>query len=343
MNTRDLIKNIKKDKSLPNYIKQDLVKLLKSDLYTDTLTIVSTLDSSPRSRACVMRFNQLDPNKIRTKQQLLDFKNELTNVRDECLKCTINPYFFISTSSNRNVRTIGDIIIPNSNKALSINSIVINSKYNYLDKPRMIKDYLIAWNRDARKYLENKVELDHEYLAKSHHTKCGSFLVKLGAFISFFVLVFAILVTIAGYKSYAANAESGAEYTFIIYAAIAIVCSGLVLFANALINSFHKRKLRKYDKQMKELDRLYDRYADHTFDIEEATMKRVYTKKLCNYPLSKINVISPVVRKFNIEKYVYSQKYIANRKYWFLKILAFLGFVASIVFVVLMCSLISIF
>jgi len=333
MNTRDLIKNIKKDKSLPKYIREDLIKILKSDLYTDTLTIVSTLDGSPRSRACVMRFNQLDPTKIRTKQQLLDFRTELTNVKNECLKCTINPYFFIKTKTNKHVKTIGDIIIPNSNNAISINSIIANSKYNYLDKPRMIKDYLITWNRDARKYLENKVKLQHEYLAKSHRTKYSSFVMKLGAFLSFLLLVFAVLVTVAGYKT----------FNITIYSIVAISCSGLVFLTNALVNSYHSRKLRKYDRQMRELDRLYDRYADHTFDVEELTMRRVYTRKLCKMPLHKINIISPTVQKFDIERYVYSQKYFANRKYGFLKFLSFVGFIASIVCIVIMCNTIGMF
>lgn len=334
MNTKDLIKNIKRDKSLPKYIRTDLIKILKSNLYTDTLTIVSTLDSSPRSRACVMRFNQLDPNKIRTKQQLLDFKNELTNVKNESLKCTINPYFYIKTKTNSHVKTIGDIIIPNSNNPISINTIVANSKYNYLDKPRMIKDYLITWNRDARKYLENKVELHHEYLAKSHHTRYSSFFMKLGSLLSFLLLIFAVLLVIAGFKTYP---------DMILYSVIAVGCSALVLFVNAVVNSFHTRRLKRYDRQMKELDRLYERYADHTFDIEAATMKRVYTRKLCNFPLSKINIIGPTVQKFDIEKYVFSQKAIANKKFGFLKLLSFLGFVATVVCVVLMCNIIGIF
>lgn len=334
MNTKDLIKNIKRDKSLPKYIRTDLIKILKSDLYTDTLTIVSTLDGSPKSRACVIRFNQLDPTKIRNKQQLLDFRTELTNVKNECLKCTINPYFYIKTKTNRNVKTIGDIMIPNSNNPISINSIISNSKYNYLDKPRMIKDYLITWNRDARKYLENKVQLHHEYLAKSHRTKYSSFFMKLGSFLSFFVLIFAIIATVAGYKTYP---------DMTIYSVVAIGCSALVLFVNAIVNSFHTRRLKKYDKQMKQLDRLFERYADHTFDIEAATMQRVYAKRLCKYPLHKINIVSPSIKKFDIEKYVYSQKSIANRKFGFLKILAFLGFIASIVCVILMSNIIGIF
>ena len=334
MNTKDLIKNIKKDKSLPKYIRTDLIKILKSELYTDTLTIVSTLDNSPRSRSCVMRFNQLDPHKVRTKQQLLDFRNELTNIKNECVKCTINPYFYIKTKTNRNVKTIGDIMIPNSNNPISINSIISNSKYNYLDKPRMIKDYLITWNRDARKYLENKVELHHEYLAKSHHTKYSSFLMKLGSFLSFFILLFAILATVAGYKTYP-------DVT--LYSIITIVCSTLVLFVNALVNSFHTRRLKRYDRQMRKLDRLNERFADHTFDIEDVTMKRVYARKLCKYPLDRINIVSPSIKKFDIEKYVYSQKAIANRKFGFLKILAFLGFVASIVCAILMSNIIGIF
>ena len=43
MNAKILVKTIKKNKKLPKYIKNDLVKILKSDLYTDTLTIISTL------------------------------------------------------------------------------------------------------------------------------------------------------------------------------------------------------------------------------------------------------------------------------------------------------------
>lgn len=329
-----LIKSIKKDKTLPKYIKNDLVKIIKSDLYTDTLTIVSTLDKSPRSIACVQRFNLLDPTKVRTKQQVLDFKNELTNIKNECLKCTINPYFFISTKSNRNVRTLGDIMIPNSKNALSINKIVINSKYDYLDKPRMIKDYLITWNRDAKKYLENKIEEDHEYLAKSHHTKYSSFFLKFGAFAS----VIATIALLIRYFSIQVSDEKTA-LTIALLATIAVVGCALVVITNGVVNSFHSRKLRKYDKQMRQLDRINDRYADHTFDVEEITMKRVYAKKLCDYSLEKMNVISPVVKKFDIDKYVYSQKHIANRKYGLLKVLAFLGFVACIVCAVIMFSL----
>ena len=137
---KQLIKSIKRDRSLPSYLRYDLATLLKSRLYNDTCTIISTLDKSPRSMACVYRFKKLDPFQVRTKQGFIDFKNELTNIRDEALRCTINPYFFIPTRTNNFVRTIGDINIPNSREVLSINDIVKSHKYDYLDKPKIAKN-----------------------------------------------------------------------------------------------------------------------------------------------------------------------------------------------------------
>lgn len=329
MNTKNLIRTIKNNKNLPKYIRDDLVKILKSNLYTDTVTIISTLDSSPKSRACVMRFNQLDPHSVRTKQQVIDFKNELTAIKNECLKCTINPYFFTSTRSNGHVRTLGDIYIPNSNVPVTINTIVTDSKYNYLDKPRMIKDYLIAWNRDAKKYLEDKVTVTKEYLAKSHKTRFTSRILKLGSFVSFIFIILAILLAVAGYYN---------KPILAVYAFGAILGSASVIFTSAVINSFHSRRLRYYDKQMRVLDALNDRYTDHTFDVEHDTMKKVYAKKLCNISLSKINVISPVVKHCDIEKYVYSHKYILNRKYWWLKTISFFGFVGAVVCILMLLS-----
>ena len=176
-----MIKSIKNNKDLPNYLKNDIIDILKSSLYSDTHTIISTLDKSPRSVRCVQWWNSLDPTKIRTKQHLNEYVNQLTAIRKECLKCTVNPYFYIPTAANPRLQTIGDIVLPNSNNGVTINALVLNSKYDYLDRGKMIKDFLLIWNRDAKKYLEDKVDEDREYLAKAHKNKASSWLLSFAS------------------------------------------------------------------------------------------------------------------------------------------------------------------
>ena len=327
---RTLIKSIKKDRTLPKYIKKDLVTILKSRLYNDTYTIITMLDKSPRSMACIFRFKKLDPYRVRTKQALLDFKNELISVRNEALRCTINPYLYVRTKTTSHVRTLGDIVIPNSRQTLTINEIVKNHKYDYLDKPKMIKDYLITWNRDAKKILDDKVKNDHEYWNKTHSTKCSSKLLKLGTLLSGIAALYALI------RSFKLDMSNIQNVAFVL---IALVGFALVAITSSLVNSHHSRQLKKYDKQMRKLDRLYERYEDHTFDVEASTVRRVYARRMCNYPLSRINKITPIMEKYTIENYVYAEKYSAKRKYFLMRFLAFVGFVASIACAVIIFTL----
>ncbi len=329
MNSKVLIKNIKSDKTLPSYIKADLISIVKSYLYEDTYTIIKSLDSSPRSRLCVHRFSQLNPAGVRTKQQVIDFKKELTSIKNEALKCTINPYFYRPTGLNSDVRTLGDIIVPNSKVPLSINSLVLAPQYNHLNKPKMIKDFLMTWNNDAKKYLEDKVKENHEYLAKSHYNKFTSPLLKVGTLLGFIACILSIIQLLCVRVS-----EQSALYSLIVFVGFAVLS-----ITNAVVNSFHSRKLRKYDQQMRRLDYFFDRYADYTFDIEDYAMRKIQSKKICDLPLSNITIMNRSMDKFDIDRYVFSEKYIANRRYWLLKALAFLGFVACIVCTILLFTL----
>ena len=327
---KELIRSIKKDKTLPNYIKKDLTTILKSRLYNDTCTIINTLDKSPRSMACIYRFKQLDATKVRTKQAVIDFRTELTAVRDEALRCTINPYFFVRTQTNSYVRTLGDIIIPNSRAVLTINDIVTSHKYDYLDKPKMIKDYLITWNRDARKILDDKVQNDREYWNKTHKVNYKSRALQLGTLLSGIAALYAI---IRSFKMDMSNIQN------VIFVIVAVLGFALVAITSSLVNSYHSRQLKKYDKQMRELDRLYERYTDHTFDVEADTMKRVYARKMCNYRLDRINKLTPMMKRFSIDSYVFAEKYHAKRRYIIMRLLAFIGFVASIACAIIIFTL----
>ena len=190
----------------------------------------------------------------------------------------------------------------------------------------MVKDYLIKWNREAKDYIEERIKENREYLSKSHRVNCHSKLLSIGALIS------AIAAIIAGYKFFTTTiTEQNALYYLLVF-----VGFGLVSITNSVVNSFHSRKLRSYDAQMEKLDDLYHKYVDHTFDIEAYALRKVEKKHLCTLPLKKINIISTSVDRFDILDYALSEKYTSNRKYWFLKLLAFVGFVASLVSLILL-------
>ena len=316
-----MIKSIKNNKELPRFLKNDIIDILKSSLYSDTHTIISTLDKSPRSVRCVQWWNSLDPTKIRTKQHLNEYIRQLTEIKKECLKCTVNPYFYIPTAANSRLQTIGDIVLPNSNDGVTINSLVLNSKYDYLDRGKMIKDFLLIWNRDAKKYLEEKVEEDREYLAKAHRKRITSWLLSFGTFIATVLAVFIFA------KMFSLDMQSKKN----IIIALGALCGwGIMVFANAVINSFHKRRLRAYDKKMRQLDRVFDAYSDHTYNIEEKTLKAVYARKMCNVKLDRVNILGPIIKRFDINNYIYTEREIIGKKFGFLKYLAFAGFVAVV-------------
>ena len=46
MENKVMIRSIKNNKSLPKFLKNDIVDVLKSSLYVDTHTLISTLDKS---------------------------------------------------------------------------------------------------------------------------------------------------------------------------------------------------------------------------------------------------------------------------------------------------------
>ena len=314
-----MIKSIKNNRDLPNYLKNDIIDILKSDLYSDTHTLISTLDKSPRSVRCVQWWNSLDPTKIRTKHHLNEYVNQLNAIKRESLKCTVNPYFYIPTAANPRLQTLGDIVLPNSNDGVTINALVLNSKYDYLDRGKMIKDFLLIWNRDAKKYLEDKVDEDREYLSKAHRRKGSSWLLSLASVIS------TVLAVCIFARMFSLDLQSKKN---VLIALVALFGWAIVLFANAVINSFHKRRLRAYDKKMKQLDKVFDAYADHTYNIEEKTLKAVYARKMCNIKLEKVNIVGPLIKKFDINNYVYAEREIIGKKFGFLKYLAFAGFVA---------------
>ena len=321
MENKVMIRSIKNNSNLPRFLKNDIIDVLKSSLYVDTHTIISTLDKSPRSVRCVQWWNSLDPTKIRTKQQLNEYVAQLTAIRRECLKCTVNPYFYIPTAANPNLQTIGDIVLPNSNNGVTINALVLNSKYDYLDRGKMIKDFLLIWNRDAKKYLEEKVDEDREYLAKAHKARGSNWVLAIATFV---VTVLAILIFA---KMFSLNMNSPKT---IFLGLVALFGWAMVVFTNAVVGSFHKRRLRAYDKKMKQLDRVFDAYSDHTYSIEEKTMKSVYARKMCNVRLEKVNIIGPLIKKFDINNYVYAHREIEGKKYGLIKYLAFAGFVAVV-------------
>ena len=321
MENKVMIKSIKNNKDLPKFLKNDIIDILKSSLYSDTHTIISTLDKSPRSVRCVQWWNSLDPTKIRTKHHLNEYVKQLTEIRKESLKCTVNPYFYIPTAANSKLQTIGDIVLPNSNNGVTINALVLNSKYDYLDRGKMIKDFLLIWNRDAKKYLEDKVDEDREYLEKAHKRKASSWLLSLVTVVS------TVLAVCIFAKMFSLDMQSKKN---IFVALVALMGWSIVFFANAVINSFHKRRLRAYDKKMKQLDRVFDAYSDHTYNIEEKTLKAVYARKMCNVKLDRVNIIGPIIKRFDINNYVYTEREIIGKKFGFLKYLAFAGFVAVV-------------
>ena len=57
MENKVMIKSIKNNKNLPKFLKNDIIDVLKSSLYVDTHTLISTLDKSPRSVQCVQWWN----------------------------------------------------------------------------------------------------------------------------------------------------------------------------------------------------------------------------------------------------------------------------------------------
>lgn len=326
MTRNNLIYYIKRNKNLPKYLREELIRVINSPLYTDTETIVSTLDLSQKSIECAKKFKQLNPLAIYNKEQLFEFKSQLRQIREESLTCTINPYFFISTKTNSYVKTLGDIIVPNSNVPVTINTLIVNPKYRHLNKPKLIKDYLITWNREAKKYIESKIKESKEYLNKSHRVVCISRPLILGTILSF------IAVLLATYCFFTKELNDNSN----LYIFLTFLGFGLTSITNAVVNSFHSRKLRHYDNQMEKLDKLYNKYVDHTFNIEAYAIKKVQKRKMCSLPLDKINIIGPTIKKFDIGEYVFSESYIADKKYWFLKALAFLGFVASVACAVLL-------
>lgn len=329
MTHKSLIYYVKKNKNLPGYLKEELVRVLNSPLYRDTETIVSTLDMSKKSVECAKRFKQLNPLAINNKEQLFEFKIQLRRIREESLTCPINPYFFTSTKTNNHIRTLGDIMAPNSDVPVTINELIVNPKYQHLNKPKLIKDYLINWNREAKKYIEQNVAENHEYLAKSHHVSYVSKPLVFGTVITF------IAALLAAYVFFTKELNDNS----VIYILLVFLGFSLTSITNAIVNSFHSRQLRKYDTQMEQLDKLYNKYVDHTFNIESYAIKKVHQKKLCSLPLEKINIIGPAIKKFDIGDYVFSEEYIANKKYWFLKALAFIGFVAAISCTILLFAL----
>lgn len=324
-----LIYYVRKNKNLPNYLKRELINVLNSPLYRDTETIISTLDLSPKSIECAKKFKKLNPLSIYNKEQLFEFKIQLRIIKEEALTCSINPYFFTSTRTNSHIRTLGDIIAPNSNTPVTINELIINPKYQHLNKPKLIKDYLITWNREAKKYLEKKAQENHEYLAKSHHVVCFSKPLIAGTIITF---VTALLAAFAFFTKELTDNS-------VLYILLVFLGFGLTSITNAIVNSFHSRKLRKYDTQMAELDKLYNKYVDHTFNIEAYALKKVHQRKLCSLPLNKINIIGPAIKDFDIGEYVFSEEYISNKKYWFLKAIAFIGFVVAVACTVLLFAI----
>jgi hypothetical protein len=319
MENKVMIKSIKNNRNLPKFLKNDIIDVLKSSLYVDTHTLISTLDKSPRSVQCVQWWNSLDPTKIRTKQQLKEYMGQLSAIRKEALKCTVNPYFYIPNAANPNLQTIGDIVLPNSNSGVTINALVLNAKYDYLDRGKMIKDFLLIWNRDAKKYLEEKVDEDREYLAKAHKSRSSSWVLGLAS------LIATVLAVLIFAKMFSLDMQSKKT---IFLGLVALLGWGLVVFTNAVVGSFHKRKLRAYDKKMRQLDRVFDAYSDHTYNIEEKTLKAVYARKMCNVRLDKVNIVGPLIKKFDINNYVYAHKEIEGKKYGFIKYMAFAGFVA---------------
>ena len=64
--------------------------------------------------------------------------------------------------------------------------------------------------------------------------------------------------------------------------------------------------------------------------IEEKTLKAVYARKMCNVRLEKVNIIGPLIKKFDINNYVYAHREIEGKKHGFIKYMAFAGFVAVV-------------
>lgn len=321
MTNQSLVYSLRRDRNRPSDIRRQLIKVVKSPIYADTAILVTTFDESARSKMCAQRFFQLNPLRVYNENQLNSFIYELNAIHNEALRCTINPYFYRRTRVTRHVTTLGDIIIQNASVPMPINTLIVNSQFNYIDKPKLIKECLIKWNREAKDYLERAVEEKREYLAKAHVTKCYSIPLAIACFLSFVACLFTVL----SFASTEIN-ETTALYVLIVFGGFAIVS-----IANAVVNSFHSRNLRKYDIQMKKLDRLFEKYTDHSFNVEKTAMKKVQRNHLCNVPLSRMNVIDSAVGRFNIEDYVHSENYLSHKKYWFLKFLAFFGFIGSMV------------
>ena len=49
-----------------------------------------------------------------------------------------------------------------------------------------------------------------------------------------------------------------------------------------------------------------------------------------------MNIIGPTIEQFDITDYVYSEKYLSNKKYWLINALSFIGFFACIACIVLL-------
>ena len=65
-------------------------------------------------------------------------------------------------------------------------------------------------------------------------------------------------------------------------------------------------------------------------------MDRVKKRRYCKLPLKKMNIIGPTIEQFDITDYVYSEKYLSNKKYWLINALSFIGFFACIACIVLL-------
>ena len=87
-------------------------------------------------------------------------------------------------------------------------------------------------------------------------------------------------------------------------------------------------------------------YADLSYYIKVNCKAQTVTIYTCdengeyNIPIKFVGLGEKMddLEYFDIEKYVYSHKYILNRKYWWLKTISFFGFVGAVVCILMLLS-----